>query len=197
MDMGAQGGMMVGRGSGAMIGSFFGAVWLGLGMYAAGVFSWWMAMAFVVGCVVLFAGSLRLVRRGQKLLSAAGTKREWPKGMRNGFRWTLIAEIAGCVAVVVVCNLLRRYELIPVGIAFVVGLHFLPLAKVFRAPIYYATGTLVPVWCVASLLLFRGLMIGVAAAIGTGIFLWLTAAYHLVQTRAFFPAATAENSPSI
>jgi len=114
--------------------------------------------------------------------------------MRNGFIWAVVAEIVGCLAVILICNLLRRADLIPAGIALVVGLHFLPLAKIFRAPIYYATGMLIPLWCVASFLLFRGPAIDVAAAIGTGIVLWLTSAYGLIRARTLLALSPGESA---
>ncbi len=196
MDTGVQGGIMIGRGSGAIVGTVFGAVWLGLGLQAARVLSLWVAFAFAVCCLGLYAGSIFLIRRGRKLQRLSGTSGKWPATMRNGFAWAVAAEIAGCLAVVIICNLLRRYDLIPAGIAMVVGLHFLPLGKVFRTPVYYATGVSIVLWCVASLVLFQGPEMDVASAIGTGSILWLTASYNLIQAREVL-AAIPGVAPSI
>lgn len=194
MDASEQGAIMVGRASGAMVTTMFGAVWLGLGLAAIHAFSWWVVVVFAVCCLGLYLASLHVLRRGKKLRSKAATPR-WTAKMRNGFIWAVVAEIVGCLAVVWICNLLRRADLIPVGIALVVGLHFLPLAKIFRAPIYYATGIVIPFWCVASVFLFRGPVIDVAAAIGTGIVLWLTTAYGLIRVRSFLPAPPGKTEP--
>ena len=41
-----------------------------------------------------------------------------------------------------------RFDLMPQAIDLIVGLHFLPLGKLFRAPIYYGTGAIMwpPNW---------------------------------------------------
>jgi hypothetical protein len=72
---------------------------------------------------------------------------------------------------------------IPIAIAFIVGLHFIPLARVFEAPIYYLTGVL----CVAGMLgcslirdaHMRLLCVGLTMA---AVF-WMTAVVLLLQAR--------------
>jgi hypothetical protein len=188
MDPGEQAGVLIGVGIGAMICTVFGGVWIGLGLQAAGAFPWWMASAFALCCLGLYTGSLFLIRRGRKLRRLMRTPAGWPAVMRNGFIWTVVAEVIGVVAVIWVCNALRRYDWITPGIALVVGLHFLPLGKFFRMPIYYATGLAIVAWCVASVVLFHGNQMDIAAAIGTGLVLWATAARGLIRSRTVLAA---------
>lgn len=200
MDGAAQAEITIGRGNGGAIVTFFGAIWLALGLLGAGALSWWAAIVFALCCVGLYAGSLQLIRRGKKLRPPGVAPPRMPPAMRKGFLWAVVGEVAGCLLVVLVCNLVSRGELIPAGIALVVGLHFLPLARVFRAPVYYATGLSIAVWCAACLLLFRGPTISVGAAIGTGTVLWLTALYNIAQARADLrktPGAAAPLPPEI
>jgi hypothetical protein len=196
MDPGEQGGILIGAGNGAMVCTVFGGLWLGLALQAARAFSWWVAAAFVMCCLGLYIGSLFLIRRGRKLQRFSGVKGRWPAAVRNKFIRTVTAEVVAIVAVVCVCNALRRYDLIAPGIALVVGLHFLPLAKVFRSPIYYATGLAIAAWCVASVVLFHGDKADIAAAIGAGFVLWVTAACVLIWSRAILAAVPAHTNPA-
>jgi hypothetical protein len=72
---------------------------------------------------------------------------------------------------------------IPIAIAVIVGLHFIPLARVFEAPVYYWTGVL----CVAGMLgcsLIRdaGPRL-LCAGLTMAAVLWLTAVVLLLQSR--------------
>jgi hypothetical protein len=67
----------------------------------------------------------------------------------------------------------RRSELIPVAVAFIVGLHFLPLAKLFRMPTLYITGTTMVIIAVASLSISDANIRNLSICLGIGIILWL------------------------
>ncbi len=71
-------------------------------------------------------------------------------------RWFMIivaAEIAAWGAVSMVCVLVLHHSryIVPLDI-FIVGVHFLPLAKLFQVPRYYAMGVLFCVIPVATML---------------------------------------------
>ena len=51
-----------------------------------------------------------------------------------------ILQGLGIGIVAFTCVWLGRSEFIPAAVAFVVGLHFFPLAPLFRVPLYHATG---------------------------------------------------------
>ena len=77
-----------------------------------------------------------------------------------------------------------RPLLIPVVVAAIVGVHFWPLARVFRIPIYWGTGALLLCCAAASLLIgdenARLLALGIAVAL----VLWISAAVVLVTSTA-------------
>lgn len=192
MDASEQGEAILGIGRGVMVCAFFGGVWLGLGLAAAGKFSLWVIIAFSVCCLGLFAGSLSLIRRGRGLRPKTPAHPERYAAVRKQFMWVVIAEVVICAAVAWGGGALNRGDLIPVGIAAVVGLHFLPLARVFRAPVYYVSGSVIVIWCVLSWVLFRGDKMDISVGIGTGIILWFTAAYALMASRSLLSALPPE-----
>jgi len=194
METSEQGEVILGIGRGTMVCAFFGGAWLGVGLAAAGKFSLWVIIAFSVCCLGLFAGSLFLIRRGNKLRPKTPAHPERYATMRKQFLWIVIAEVVVCAAVACVCGSLKRGDLIPVWIAAVVGLHLLPLARVFRAPAYYVTGSAIAIWCALSWALFRGDKMDISVGIGTGTIFWLTGAYALAQSRALLSPAPLQPS---
>jgi hypothetical protein len=65
----------------------------------------------------------------------------------------------------------------------VVGLHYLPIAKIFRAPVLGVLGTLITLWCLLCWGLFRSDSLVISVALGTGILLWLASAAALLRAR--------------
>lgn len=194
MDAGEEGGIILGRGIGNVMVTFFGGVWLALSLLAAKEFSWWAITTFAVCFMGLYAGSVILIRRGRKLASQAPVRRRMPAAMRKQFLWAVAAEIVGCLAVASVCNWLGTYAYIAPGIALIVGLHFIPLAKIFRTPAYYLTAAAIIACCAASWIFLRAQRMDEAAGVGTGVVLWLTAAYDLIRSRDLLAAIPASAS---
>jgi hypothetical protein len=76
---------------------------------------------------------------------------------------------------------IHQYALIPECLGVIIGLHFLPLGKMFRSPVYYATGAAMVVGSLASLLIHAGPLRNIAAFGMDGISLWATAAVILYR----------------
>lgn len=66
------------------------------------------------------------------------------------FGMVLAAEALGCAAVSLLFS--HHWKLIPALSLVIVGLHFLPLARIFEVPRYYITGTLFCIIPIATLL---------------------------------------------
>jgi hypothetical protein len=101
----------------------------------------WIAVLAVAALsgTLLFAG-VATIRRGRRF-SGAESREAAPRGMRRKFVVILILEI---LALNVAAYLLIGHHMVQYlapAVALVVGLHFLPLAKIFRVPHYYATAT--------------------------------------------------------
>jgi hypothetical protein len=65
------------------------------------------------------------------------------------------------------------------AITAIVGIHFFPLAKLFRYPLHNLTGAVLVVWASATVLLIPTDHLQGVTALGTGILLWASAAITL------------------
>jgi hypothetical protein len=113
----------------------FGAGWLGWGLGEARVFNGLVGPAF--GCIELFlrACSIYVIRKGRLLRKkyppvSASTRH----GILKSFLLVVLIELLALSLVSILAYRLRRPDLATDWYAMVVGLHFLPLAKIFRAP---------------------------------------------------------------
>ena len=101
----------------------------------------WLLLIFPILCVIFIYNAFRLIRKAQNLPSQplADLDEEEKRGKRFGI--ILAGEGIGIfIAVNIVINLHHR-ELIMPAIALVVGLHFIPLAKLFKRKFDYYLGT--------------------------------------------------------
>jgi hypothetical protein len=174
-----------GRATGATFLTFFGAAWIGLSLYireqltpATGV------PVALIACLLLLA-ALRLFRLSRRFPSVA----EDPRVSRafhliNSIQW-IAAGIAGFTL-----NRLHLDAYLFSAIAAIVGLHMLPLARVFRYAPHYVTGSALVIWAVLSCLLVPVEHLQGAAALGTGMILWSSGASTLI---AALPEATKAN----
>jgi hypothetical protein len=144
----------------------------------------------VVATAALLFASVRLRRSAPDHVDAAPERVDGVAEAQKGLRGVVVIE---AVMVVVVIRLLVMADLQPyvaAAIAVVVGLHFLPLARLFRTPTHYFT---------AVLLIVAGLggTVGLSMGVGSGssrawdagvdffsaVVLWCSAFLILVRTR--------------
>jgi hypothetical protein len=130
------------RGIGIFACAAFGAFW------ATTALSAWPVISVVIGhaLIVLMTGSLLIVaaamiRRGRRPASSGDMPSSAQRRVGRVFGAIFAAEIIAMniVAYLLVGHHLTAY-LMP-AIAIVVGLHFYPLAPLFRAPQYHVTAT--------------------------------------------------------
>jgi hypothetical protein len=135
-------------------------------------------IGFLALCAVRFAVSRRVVSVYDPVAAAAGRR----IGMLCGIIfWVEFGLIALCA------TLLARHGLvlwIPIVMAFIVGIHFLPMARIMAVPLYYGTGVFSVIGVAGCLLIpnfgLRLLCVGFAMAA----VLWTTSSILLWQTRA-------------
>ena len=177
------GGQLKGSARGALICAFFGSAW----MYWAVVFSGnptpvWFSIV-TVPAVALIAWAFLRVRTVRHFTSSAA-EFEHSRAFRKFF-WVDVGIEWGLSGVAVFA--LARFgrgDLIPQVVGVIIGLHFLPLVKIFRAPTYYWTGGIMVVVALGSLLVHRGHIRDILTCAAVGLTLWLTSVAILCRTSA-------------
>jgi hypothetical protein len=160
-------------------------------MFFAGFGTGWLFMALVAKQRITF-GTVSSVLLGMSILFLAAfyllrQSRRWPRvpdnpamgrafGWINAIQWTAVAIVAFSFAK------LHIDAYVISAITAIIGSHLFPLARLFRNPLHYGTGTLLVAWAVASAILVPIDQMQGTAALGTGIILWLSAAVTLVMT---------------
>jgi hypothetical protein len=102
-----------------------------------------------VAAVVLLFFGVAMTRGVARLVSLPAAANSHAQGQRLMRRFGMIfaAEAVAIAAVSAACMRTHHWRFIVPLVLIVVGLHFLPLAKLFEVPRYYATGAL---FCVIS-----------------------------------------------
>jgi hypothetical protein len=177
------GGQLKGSARGALICALFGSAW----MYWAVVFSGistpvWFSIVTVTAVALVAWAFLRV--RAVRHLPPSPTESEHSRAFRKFF-WVDVGIEWGLVGVAVFA--LPRFghgDLIPPALGVIIGLHFLPLVKIFRAPVYYWTGGTMVVAALGSLLMHRGHIRNVFACAAFALTLWVTSVAVLCKTSA-------------
>ena len=173
-----------GRIVGAAILSLFGSVWctLALAFWAARP-SWSipataLATIVLIGLCILRLMALRGIPSVDDPAAAA-------KGKRTGIFFGIIFGVEG--GLIALCSaLLARAGLdtwIPMAAAVIVGLHFLPLARLFEVRLYYWTGAIIVVAMLGCSLIRDAVARQLCAGLAMAAVLWLTAVVVVLQAR--------------
>jgi hypothetical protein len=161
---------LTGRAIGMTFFAGFGGVWMLLGLYAAGQFSV-VSVLMVLSCVmVLLAGAAYLSRRAERFPRVANDPAQG-----RMFGWVNFGQWIAVAIVVIGLGRMRLDHYVINAIALIVGVHFLPLARLFHYALHYVTGALMVVWAVATVWLVPAESLQSVTAMGTGLLLWLSA----------------------
>lgn len=184
MDASQRAGLAFGMGTASLMMTVLGFFWLGWAISEARMSTPIPWPILYVAFLAMLAAAIQSVRKGKALVRThvAAHNEFWPR-VRGPFRTITAIEGAGCAIVVVLVVALHRLDLLGVGISLVVGLHFLPLGRLFRVPVYYAVGTAIIVCDVLAWAFLRSDAITVAVGLTTGLILWATAVYALLRAR--------------
>ncbi|WP_057913070.1 DUF7010 family protein [Peribacillus muralis] len=140
-----------GTGMGIIFMAFFGTMWAGVGVM--GLQGWGFPyvelIAMLVG-LILVIGGLSFIFAAQKMPNQASAHL---KRIHFWFNIVFIAEALLIWAAIAICNATDQAELIPGIIAIIVGIHFLPLAALFKIKLYYVTGVMICLVALLTLLL--------------------------------------------
>jgi hypothetical protein len=175
-----------GRTVGASIMFFFGALWLLLGLYGGrasarslrvGLLLTGMALAVCIGIMARWA-----VRQSSGSAPPSAEPAAVSQQTGRRFGWITAIEGGAIVLAIVLFNAIHRPQFIAPVIAIIVGLHFFPLASLFGAPVYYATGSLGCAIGITGLLISDPALRMSFVGLSFGSLLWLTVAAVLVKS---------------
>jgi hypothetical protein len=163
----------------------FGILWIVVGLSGGRFSPGWVRIGLAAAAGVLAAWiglfTIRFIRGHQH--AAPASPEQDMLARRIGRRFGLINAVqwGAIIAAIIALNVIHRTGFIAPAIAVIVGIHFFPLAAVFRQPSYYATGTL---GCIIGVI---GFLIADDAArlsvvgLSFGLLLWLTTIAVLVK----------------
>jgi hypothetical protein len=183
---------LTGLSIGALVCAFFGSPWMFWAVVWSGSRSWMWYCAMDVISLAIIGLAILGIRTSFRLAASE------PKGMkswrpsRSHYWLTTGTEWALVVAAAIWLSHVGRDDLIPQACGVIVGLHFFPLAKIFRVPTYYGTGAAMILGELTSLMLPHGYARNILGCGVVGLTLWATAL--IILTR-IFSADPREDSP--
>lgn len=176
-----------GRGIGVIFFSLFGGVWMLMALDAQSL-TWLLACDLLPTSLLLLRG-IGLIAAGRRLRDTEPppTPEEAELGRKMGRDFGLIFGAEGVaifIAVNILANLHQGGWIIPT-IAIIVGLHFLPLARLFKMPLYFATGVLAIALPLGTALALRAHLDAVDPLVGLemALILWITVLAVLLRSR--------------
>jgi hypothetical protein len=165
---------LTGRAIGSIFFTGFGATWILLSLYIRQILSVDLAILVVAFAVALLLSGLWLMQQAKRYP-------KMPEDPARGRAFTRINAIQ-LIAVAIVAFAFAKLHIdayVLSAITAIVGVHFFPLAKLFRYPMHTVTGAVLVVWASMSVLLIPTEHLQGITALGTGIILWLSAAITL------------------
>jgi hypothetical protein len=175
---------VIGAGRGALILALFGAGWLGWGLGEAKAFTKFVGPAFGFIELFLWACSIYVIQKGRMLRKKYPAPPASPRQtISKSFLLVVLTEVLALLLVSLLANRLHRPDLATDWCAMIVGLHFLPLAKIFRASNLGGVGILMTLWCAICWALFRSNTLVISVSLGTGILLSAGSVSALLRAR--------------
>ncbi len=169
---------------GAAILTAFGLFWALAAIHASASLTPAAAYAAIAIALILIIASLWCAARaqGREAQNPEAAERD---GRRAGMWFGIIFTLEGAFIAAAAVLLSRQHlaDWIPIATAAIVGLHFLPLARLFRARIYYLTGTLAAAAALASIAISDAASRIAFVCVAMTAILWLTAIAALLQSR--------------
>jgi hypothetical protein len=178
-------GTAFGLSSAAIIEDTFGFAWLCWGYSMSPllrnsrsdrVLPWAIWIVLYMVFLTLLSFALIAMRRARRHMRTAGTGSGYFQDhFGKQFRLITTLEVAGIGIVVFLALYFHRLDLLAAGISVVVGVHSLPLAGLFRFPVYNVTGIAMVLCGLLSITFLRGNDITFSAGTGTGLVLGISA----------------------
>jgi hypothetical protein len=158
---------------GALMRSFFGSTLMYWAVVLSGNPTPLRFSILAVPAVGLIAWAIFRVRATRNLPCSADDLAHW--SAVRAFYWIDVRLEWGLIGVAVFALVrLARFDLIAQTFGVIIGLHYLPLGKIFRAPQYYGTGGVMVTVALGSLLIPRGHIRNIVGCASVGLTLWAT-----------------------
>ena len=162
---------LIDRSVGAAVTALFGAVWIAGGSVV--LIGAQVPMLVAIGFAAIALGgtavglALRAKANSEDQPSPTERAQRYKRfHLINGVQWLCI------VALIVSLNLLQRPEWITDGIILIVGLHFLPLARLFNSQSHRHAGLALSLWAFVYPLVAASGPLSPWGAVGAGVILW-------------------------
>ena len=156
---------------GGMFMAFFGGVWFFFALEERGILTVANLTGVAAGEFLLFAPAIYLVRAARK----------WPQAVeapasRRAFLRANAAQWAGGFALFFILRWLHLSDYFMSGLTAIVGLHFFPLARIYRKPANHAPGSLLIAWSATSIVYVPLEHLPSITGFGTGLIIWQSSA---------------------
>jgi hypothetical protein len=176
---------LIGMTTGATFMFGFGIVWLLLGLFRGRSSPVWVRVALLLLGIGLGASIFTLGSRASGLphdvSQPTAEQRAANREIGRHFYMIFGAELAAIFVAVVVLRLIHYPDYILPGIAVIVGVHFVPLAALFKSPVFYGTGVLGCIIGLAGFLVADAGLRQKVVGLSFGSMLWATAAWIACQ----------------
>ena len=166
-----------GLSTGATFMAIFGAVWFLFALTARGILNAKTIAEVAPGLLLLLLPAIylfRMARRFPRVAEDANARHRFNRV--NAAQW-----IAGFVLFYVL-RWMHLDDYFLSGLTAIVGLHFFPLARIYRNPAAYGTGAILIAWAIASVAFVPVEHLPSTTGFGTGMVLWQSAATTLAVT---------------
>ncbi len=164
-----------GRAIGAIFFSVFGSLWnLSWAWQAHRGNSILLAVIAIVGLTILIC-AIRIYKK-----NAGSPCPATPESKRSD-RYFHLINVGQWIVIFIVANVLinlGKAEWVVMSVIFIVGLHFIPMARLFNYAPHYALGVVIMLWSVSYPELANGPADPIGAS-GMGLLLWSGAVYAL------------------
>ena len=171
----------INRAQGCFFLSIFGAAWLVTGHMLSGTVKMPVLAVIATVAVAMLAYALTIIRQNKP--TAGDVDLEKKKAVKNTFLRINLIQWGIIIAALFTLNAINRVEwMIPLTL-LVVGLHFLPLVKLFNSPEYIFTGALLVIVALTYPWLdTRGSLTPIGPLLA-GLTLWATTVYRLLISK--------------
>jgi hypothetical protein len=173
-----------GAANGVLFMTFFGALWASIGIVGShGLWSPWLLVCSAAITLVLLIGAITLFRKARTLRTSFTSEesKHW-KNVNRKFGLVFMLEGAAIAIASFICNNLDHFELFFPIMALIVGIHFFPLAQLFRVSFYHVTGAVMCVLGIITFFLPMNATVGGVSLILTSVFIGFGSALMLWVT---------------